>query len=194
MLKVAAITLLTVCVALVHSVPLSKGQSNTNINKNTNTNGNYEALYNFLSGLLDTEEEEEEELIVETPVYKPPVYKPTKPYPVYPGGGDNDDEEDKYPVVTSKPPTSNYGYAPYKPTVSIHKPCRHCPAKPTPYKPYKIPYSGSHGTVNKNTNLASNTNINDDANLATEEDDSEFDFKKAAGAKQAPAAETETTN
>jgi hypothetical protein len=48
--------------------------------------------------------------------------------------------------------------------------------------------------VNKNTNLASNTNINDDANLATEEDDSEFDLKKAAGAKQAPAAETETTN
>lgn len=185
------------CVALVHSVPLSKGQSNTNINKNTNTNGNYEALYNFLSGLLDTEEEEEEEEpIIETPVYKPPVYKPTKPYPVYPvypGGGDY--VEDKYPIVTNKPPTTNYGYAPYRPTVSIHKPCKHCPAKPTPYKPYKIPYSsGSHGTVNKNTNLVSNTNINDDANLATEEDDSEFDFKKAAGAKQAPAAETETTN
>ncbi|EFX72537.1 hypothetical protein DAPPUDRAFT_308165 [Daphnia pulex] len=174
MKSVVAAIILLVCVALVHSSPLSKGQSNTNINKNTNTNGNYEALYNFLSGLLDPEEEEEEEEpIIETPVYKPPVYKPTKPYPVYPGGGDY--VEDKYPVVTSKPPTTNYGYAPYRPsTVSIHKPCKHCPAKPTPYKPYKIPYSsGSH---------------------ATEEDDSEFDFKKAAGAKQAPAAETETTN
>ena len=174
-------------------MPLSKGQTNTNINKNSNDNGNYEFLFNFLFSLLDNSEEEEIEIPV--PVI-PPVYTPTKPCKnCYPGNPDDDDDDDddedddSYPGMTTtekyyKPPTTSHGYVPYQPTIAVHKPCKHCPVKPTPYQPYKIP-SGPY--YNKNTNVASNKNMNDDTLVAEEDVNSQSEFRKA-GVKRTTGA------
>lgn len=158
-----------VCVAFVHSVPLSKGQTNTNINKNTNNNANYNFLYDLLSLLQNTEQEEP---IEEIPIIKPPVHKPIKP--IHPEEED-EDEEDDGSYKPEKPCIHN------KPSISIHKPSIHKPGKPyrphRPQRPHRpLRPSGSYDdrtTFNKNSNVASNTNVNDAAgegNINSESD------------------------
>jgi hypothetical protein len=162
-------------------VPLSKGQPTTNINRNTNNNVNYNILYDYLFSLLQNNDQDES---IETPIHKPkppvhkpkpPVHKPTKPCQ-HPGDED-DDEDDGEDDGSYKPETSTeYNYHHHtKPTISIHK----------PYRPHGPSYN-DRNTVNRNSNIASNTNVND-AMLAGEGDiNSEISNWGKAAVKRSP--------